>query len=120
VALADGTLVVEEDVPDGSLTSLADAIEAIVPAPYRAAALRTDDDVWSAVAEKISVVGLPGFEGEIVDLTDVDGVREVSVDGGPTTQSVAPLDALADEHGDVSIHAERVDGDLFAVDVFPL
>jgi hypothetical protein len=120
VALADGTLVVEEDVPDGSLTSLADAIEEIVPAPYRAAALRTDDDVWSAVAEKISVVGLPGFEGEVVDLTDVDGVREVSVDGGPTTQPVAPLEALADEHGDVSIHAERVDGDLFAVDVFPL
>ena len=120
VALDDGTLVVEEDLPDGSLAPLADAIEAIIPAPYRAAALRNDDDVWSAVAEKISIVGLPGFEGDVVELTVVDGVRELSADGEPTTQAVAPLDALADEHGDVSVHAERVDGDLFAVDVFPL
>ena len=30
------------------------------------------------------------------------------------------LDALADEHESVAVHAERVDGDLFAVDVFPL
>ena len=120
VALEDGTLLVEDDVPDGSLTPLADAIEAVVPAPYRAAALRTDDDVWSAVAERVSVVGLPGFEGDTVDLTVVGGVRDVSADGEPTSQPVAPLDALAVELGDVSIHGERVDGDLFAVDVYPL
>ena len=30
------------------------------------------------------------------------------------------LDALAEEHDSVALHAERVDGDLFAVDVFPL
>jgi len=120
VALEDGTLIVDEDVPDGSLTTLADAIEAIIPAPYRAAAVRNDDDVWSAVAEKVSVVGLPGLEGDVVDLTVVGGTRDLSVDGEQATEPVAPLDALADEHGDVSIHAERVDGDLFAVDVFPL
>jgi hypothetical protein len=30
------------------------------------------------------------------------------------------FDALAEEHGDVAMHADRVDGELFAVDVFPL
>jgi hypothetical protein len=121
VALEDGTLVVDEDVPDGSLSPLADAIEEIIPAAYRAAAVRSgDDDVWSVVAEKVSVVALPGFAGDVADLTVVGGTRDLSADGEPTTQPVAALDALADEHGDVSIHAERVDADLFAVDVFPL
>ena len=37
-----------------------------------------------------------------------------------TIRALPALDALAEEHDDVAIHAERVDGDLFAVDVFPL
>ncbi len=40
--------------------------------------------------------------------------------GEPTTRSFAALDVLAEEHDSVALHAERVDGDLFAVDVFPL
>ena len=42
-----------EDVPDGSLAPLADAIEETLPAPYRAAAVRTSGDVWAVVAEKV-------------------------------------------------------------------
>ena len=38
VALEDGSLVVNEDVPDGSLTPVADQIEEMVAPPYRAAA----------------------------------------------------------------------------------
>ena len=53
-------------------------------------------------------------------LSVVGGVRELNVDDEQTTEPVPALDALAAEHGDVSLHAERVDGDLFAVDVFPL
>jgi hypothetical protein len=120
VALADGSLIVNEDVPDGSLTPLADAVETIIPAPYRAAAVRSEGEVWSIIAEKVAIAELPGVEGDVVDLSVVGGVRDLSVDGEPATQPVAPLDALAGEHGDVSLHAERVDGDLFAVDVFPL
>ena len=51
VALEDGTLVVDQDVPDDSLGPLADALEEMVPPPYRAAAARTEGDVWTAVAE---------------------------------------------------------------------
>ena len=50
----------------------------------------------------------------------VDGERTLTVDGEPTTGSVPALDALAEEHDSVALHAERVDGELFAVDVFPL
>ena len=35
-------------------------------------------------------------------------------------RQVPALDALAENHGDVALHAERIDDDLFAVDVFPL
>jgi hypothetical protein len=119
VALDDGTLVVEEDVPDDSLAPVADAIEASVEPPYRAAALRASDDVWTVVAERVEIVELP-VEGDVVDLSVVDGERELTIDGERTIRPLPALDALAEEHGDAALRAERVDGDLFAVDVFQL
>jgi hypothetical protein len=120
VALADGTLVVSEDVPEGSLGDLADALEEQISPPYRASAVRDEGDVWSVAAQGITLVELPGIRGDVVDLTVMGGMRELTVDGGPAGQGVPMLDILAEEHGDVSVHAERVDGDTFAVDVFPL
>ena len=120
VALADGTLVVSEEVPDGALGGLADALEEQISPPYRASAVRDEGDVWSVAAAGILLVELPGVRGDVVDLTIMGGVRELSIDGGPAGQGVPALDALAEEHGDVSVHAERVDADSFAVDVFPL
>jgi len=120
VALPDGSLVVEEDVPDGSLGPLADAIEATVRPAYRAAGVRARGDVWSVVAEAVLIVELPRLEGDVVDLTVVDGVRELTVDGERTIRPIASLDALTEQHLDVVLRAERVDGDLFAVDVFRL
>ena len=58
-ALEDGTLVVDQDVPDGSLAPIADALEQMVPPPYRAAAAKTEGDVWTAVAESVRIVGAP-------------------------------------------------------------
>jgi hypothetical protein len=128
VALPDGTLVVNEDVPDGSLTPVADEIEEMVKPPYRAAAARNDGDMWTAVAESVRIVQLPGVGAEELELTFVGGERTLTV-GGERTLTVGDeqtdlglpaLDALADGQGDVAIHAERVDGDTFSVDVFPL
>jgi hypothetical protein len=117
VALDDGTLVVDEDVPDDSLAPLADAIEATVGPAYRAAG--ASEDVWMVVAERVEIVEL-SLEGEEIDLSVVAGERELTIDGERTNRPVPALDALAVQHGDVALHAERVDGDLFAVDVFPL
>jgi hypothetical protein len=120
VVLGDGTVTVEDDVPDGALIPLADALERTVTPPYRAAAIRHDRDVWAAVAEKTAIVELQVDEADVVDLTVVGGERELTVDGERTIRPLPALDVLAEEHGDVALHAERVDGDTWAVDVFPL
>lgn len=118
--LEDRTIVVDEDVPDGSLEPLADALEHTVEAPYRAAAMRHEGDVWTAVAEKVEIVELRGVDEDEAELSVVGGERTLTLDGKPTIRSLAPLDLLAEVDGDVVVHAERVDGDIFAADVFPL
>ena len=108
------------DIPDGSLVPVADQIEEMVAPPYRAAAARNEGDMWTAVAESVRIVTLPGIGSDEVELTVVGGERTLTV-GDDTSSDAAPaLDALAEGHGDVAIRAERVDADLFAVDVFPL
>jgi hypothetical protein len=119
-ALDDGTLIVADDVPDGSLSPLADAVEEMVPPPYRAAAARNEGDMWTAVAESVQIVALAGVEADEIELTTVGGERTLTLGTEVTAGALPPLDTLAEEHDDVAIHAERVDGDLFAVDVFPL
>ncbi len=120
VALEDGTLVVNEDVPDGSLTPVADQIEEMVSPPYRAAAARGEGDVWTAVAEKVLIVEIAEVSANELELTVVDGERTLTIGDDQDERALPALDALAEEHGSVAIHAERVDGDTFAVDVFPL
>ena len=120
VALPDGTLLVEEDVPDYSLAPLADALEVTLRPPYRAAGLRQAGDVWTAVAERVEIVEVRLDEGDDIELTVVEGMRELTVDGERTIRPIPALDMLTEEHGDVVLKAERVDGDVFAVDVFPL
>jgi hypothetical protein len=120
VALDDGTIIVNEDVPDDSLAPIADALEQMVSPPYRAAAARTESDSWTAVAESVRIVELTDVAADEVELTVVDGERTLTVGDEQTSRALPGLDALAAEHESVAIHAERVDGDVFAVDVFPL
>jgi hypothetical protein len=91
-ALPDGTLIVEEDVPDGSLTPLAEAIEVTLNPPYRAEAVKREDGAWAVAARKIGVREFPEAEADELELV---------------------------EDGNVVI-GRRLDGDLFEVDVTPL
>ena len=120
VTLTDGTVIVDDDQPDGSLVPLADAIEETLPPPYRAAAVRNEGDVWSVVAERVAIVELPEIDGDVVDLSTVDGIRELRIDDVATIRPLPALDVLTEEHRDVALHAERIDSEIFAVDVFPL
>jgi hypothetical protein len=91
-ALPDGTLLVQEDVPDGSLASLAEAVEASVQPPYRAEGVRRSESVWAVAAKRIEVRAFPGHEEDELELVEDDHV----------------------------ILGHRLDGDLFQVEVTPL
>ena len=90
--LSDGTLLVEEDVPEGSLLSLAEAVEAAIQAPYRAEGVRRSERVWAVAAKRIEVRAFPGHEGDELELVEDDHV----------------------------ILGHRLDGDLFEIEVTPL
>jgi hypothetical protein len=74
VALPDGTLLVDEDVPDGALAPLADAIEETVRPPYRAQGVRQGRGVWAVAASRIEVRELAGHEGDELELVQGDEV----------------------------------------------
>ncbi len=92
VALPDGTLVVDEDVPDGALVPLAEAVELTINPPYRAEGVRRDQRVWAVGVKQIQVRAYPD-EGE-------DELERV-------------------EDGQV-ILGRRLEGDLFEIEVTPL
>ena len=91
-ALPEGTLVVEVDVPDGALSPLADAIEALIAPPYRAVAVRQDERLWAVGANRIEVRPFPDQGADELELV---------------------------EDGQIVI-GRRLDGDLFEVEVTPL
>ena len=91
-ALPDGTLLVEEELPDGALTPRADANEVTIAPPYRAEAVRRDDSLWAVGAKRIRVRELPGHEEDELELV---------------------------EDGQV-VSGRRLDGDLFEVVVTQL
>ena len=121
VALGDGTLVVDEDEPDGSLAPLADAVEATIPPPYRAEAVRRPDQSWAVAASRIAIVEEGGLEGDEVELTSVGGARTLLVDGRPTLHPARALErAGAAEGAEYVVRARRLDGDLWEVEATAL
>lgn len=119
VRLPDGTVLVEEPATDEDVGPLADAVERALPPPYRARCRRQDDDLWAVGAQRLDVRELRDLPGYAVTLTVVDGERTLEVDGEPSEAAVPALDAIAaqDADGDVSVHAERLDGDWWELDV---
>jgi len=115
VALEDGTLVVDDDVPEGSATPLADAVEKELRKPYEAVAVRRDDEdgVWRVAAVEVLVSrAAPDDISERVDLARVGNDVTVTVDGEEAAPDVAPrwlFDLLAHLDGDAALTAERLD-----------
>jgi hypothetical protein len=118
VALADGTLVVDEDEPDGTLGPLADAVEAALAPPYRAEAVRRDGTVWAVAARRIAVARLPGVEGEDLEVAIHGPQRTLVVDGERSFGLVPALERLVE--GDGVVRARRIDGELWEIRVDPL
>ena len=62
-SLPDGTLLVEEEVPDGALSPFADAIEASINPPYYAEGVRRDDAVLGGRGEADPGALVSGLRG---------------------------------------------------------
>jgi hypothetical protein len=92
VALPDGTLLVDEEVPDGGLVPLAEAVEQSVRPPYRALGVRRGERVWAVAAVRTQVRELPGEEG-----AELERVEE-----------------------GVVLRGRRLEGDLWEVEETPL
>lgn len=122
VALADGTLFTDDDLPDDALAPLADALESVVEAPYHALALRQDGDVWSAAAMRVNIVDVPEeVAGDKVDLVVNEGERSILVDDAESKAEVPSLEQFAaQQFGSFVLHASRLDDTLWEVTVLPL
>jgi hypothetical protein len=123
VALPDGTLYTDDDLPDGALAPLADAFDGLLDAPYHAFALRQEEDVWSAAALRVDVVEVPeDVDGDQVDLVvNNDGERTTLVDEAESRVEIPSLeDFAAQQFGSFVLRASRLDETLWEVTVLPL
>lgn len=121
VVLADGTAILDDDLPESAVEPLAEAVDEVVQAPYRVEAVRRHGDVWAAAARRIDVLQLPGAEGDELMLTMQDGSKTFSIDGRPEFGGVPELERYAGERFDSYVAvANRLEGDLFEVRVNPL
>jgi hypothetical protein len=120
-ALPDGTLLVEDELSDDVLSPLVEVVEQAVAPPYRARAVRSEGDLWAVAANAIRVVEVAGIPGDTVSLAVQDGERTLLVDERPAWESIPALEQHgAAVHADFVLSAERLDGNLWAVEVNPL
>jgi hypothetical protein len=121
VALPDGSILVEEDEPDAALTPLADAVEASIPPPYRAEAVRRGPTSWAVAASRIVVDEVPGVRGDEAELVVTREGRTLHVDGRPTFGSAPALERAGEAQGpEYVVRASRLDGELWEVSASPL
>jgi hypothetical protein len=121
VALEDRTLIVDEDVPDEALTPLADAVEVELSPPYRAEATRQGERLWAVGATTIRTATIAEeVAGDTVELAVQDGERTLLVDGALAFGSLPELEALAQGMRSYVVRADRLDGNVWAVEATPL
>jgi hypothetical protein len=121
VVLADGSVVLEGDVPKPAVEPLVEELDDVVDAPYRVEAVQRHGDVWAAAARRIEVLEIAGAEGHELMLTMQDGTKALTVDGEPEFGTVPPLERLASERYEWYVaEARRLQGDLWEVRVSPL
>jgi hypothetical protein len=121
VVLADGSVILDEELPEPAVEPLAEALDELVDAPYRVEAVRRHDDVWAAAARQIEILEIPDVEGEELMLTMQAGTKSLTVDGQSEFGTVPELERFASERYDSYVaEAKRLDEDLFEVRISPL
>jgi hypothetical protein len=121
VALPDGTLVALEDEPDAALALLAEAVEATLPPPYRAEAVRRGPETWAVAASRIAVSELPGLAGDEAELVVTRDGSVLRLDGRTTLGRAQGLERAGEGVGsEYVVRATRLDGDLWQVEASAL
>ena len=116
VTLDDGSIVVDEDVPDGALAPLADAVEKSLHPPYRAEAARQDGDVWAVGANSVAIATLPAtLQGDHIEQSSYGGEPACTIDG--VQHDLLPeLAEIGRRQGhDFSLIADRLDETTWVV-----
>jgi hypothetical protein len=116
VSLADGSLLVEEGA-DSPLDALAAAVEQELRAPYRARGVRRGETLWAVDARQIEVLSIPDApDGDAIDVTHTADGTTVAVDDHRIFGSIPVLEQRGQREGsDYTVHAERLDGDVWEV-----
>ena len=119
VVLEDGTLIVDEDVPEGVLSPLADALEITIDPPYHAYARRRGQDIWAAAAFVVDVVEVPEeLPGDMVSISVQDGLRETVVGDQHYGYRIQSLEQFAEADFEAYVlEGTRIDGELWEVTV---
>ena len=120
-SLPDGSLVLDAD-DERAIEPLAQAVEAELAPPYRAEGVRRSGALWvvGAVATEVLEVR-EAIEGDEVEVVVRDGERHISVDGERAFGSFPTLERHAQGRHDAYVaRAERLDGDLWEVEVLAL
>jgi hypothetical protein len=122
VALEDGTLYTDDDLPDDSLVPLADALEGRLNAPYHAVAIRKEEDVWSVAAMRVSVVEVPeDIPGDTVQMSLTEEGQTILIDDDEYRGRIPSLEGYAaEQYPSFVMRASRLDDTLWEVAVFPL
>ena len=121
VVLRDGSVIIDDDLPEEAVEPVAEVLDELVEAPYRVEATRRHDDVWAAAARRTEVLEIPDVEGEELMLTMQAGTKTLTIDGRTEFGSVPALERLASARFDAyAAEARRLDEDLFEVRVSPL
>src|SRR5919201_7127309 len=114
VVLGDGSLLLDEDLPEAEVEPFAEELDTVLEPPYRVEAVRRHGHIWAAAARRIEIVELPEVEGEELSVTMHEGSRTVSVEGRPEFGGVPALERLAGERYDSYVAlARRLDGDVW-------
>jgi hypothetical protein len=120
-SLPDGSLVLDAD-DERAIEPLAQAVEAELAPPYRAEGVRRSGALWvvGAVATEVLEVR-EAIEGDEVEVVVRDGERHISVDGERAFGSIPTLERHAQGRHDAYVaRAERLDGDLWEVEILAL
>jgi hypothetical protein len=120
--LPDGSLLVDAEIPESAAAPLAEAIEQSLAPPYQARAVRGEGDIWRVAANRIEVLEVPEeIDGDTVNLVVQDNQRTLLIDERPGWNDVPTLEAFGrGRQREFVLHAERLDGDLWAVRLNPL